>query len=127
MPKFTVDLSGEKELISELKKLEAATRAKYLQAAIMAGAEVVRKEASARAPKRTGRLAANIITEIEGNTSADRASVKIGPSKEAFYGMFVELGTSKMSARPFLRPAIDAKKDEVEATVARELKKRLYL
>lgn len=31
-----------------------------------------------------------------------------GPNKGAFYLAFIEWGTSKMTARPFLRPAIEA-------------------
>ena len=32
----------------------------------------------------------------------------VGPNKGAFYLAFIEWGTSKMAARPFLRPAIEA-------------------
>lgn len=32
----------------------------------------------------------------------------VGPNKGAFYLAFVEWGTSKLGARPFLRPAIEA-------------------
>lgn len=31
----------------------------------------------------------------------------VGPSRKAFYLAFVEYGTSKLAARPFLRPAIE--------------------
>lgn len=34
--------------------------------------------------------------------------IDVGPNKGAFYLSFVEWGTSKMAARPFLRPAIEA-------------------
>lgn len=33
--------------------------------------------------------------------------VDVGPSKSAFYLAFIEWGTSKMPAKPFLRPAIE--------------------
>lgn len=35
---------------------------------------------------------------------------KAGRSVDAYYWRFVEFGTSKMAARPFLRPAFEAKK-----------------
>lgn len=35
-----------------------------------------------------------------------------GAEKDAWYWWFVENGTSKMPARPFLRPAFDSKKEE---------------
>lgn len=31
----------------------------------------------------------------------------VGPSRKAFYLAFIEYGTSKLAARPFLRPAIE--------------------
>lgn len=38
-------------------------------------------------------------------------------SKDAFYGRFLEYGTSKMSPRPFLRPAYEAMKQAAVAAV----------
>jgi HK97 gp10 family phage protein len=49
-----------------------------------------------------------------GVVSGKRA--KTGKSKDGYYWRFVEFGTVKMAARPFLRPALEAKKmDAVEA------------
>ncbi len=39
-------------------------------------------------------------------------AVGIGPSKDFFYGYFLEFGTIKMSAKPFMRPAFDSKVGE---------------
>ena len=38
----------------------------------------------------------------------DRATFTIGPTDWGFYLAFHETGTSKMPARPWLRPALDA-------------------
>ena len=78
----------------------------------MAGAEVVRKDASRRAPRRTGTLARRIIAKITSKSSQN-ATAFIGPDKEVFYGRFVELGTSKTRAQPFLRPAFDENYKEI--------------
>lgn len=44
---------------------------------------------------------------------------KTGRTLDAYYWKFVEFGTSKMSARPFLRPAFEARKMEaIEAIKA---------
>ena len=40
---------------------------------------------------------------------------------------FVELGTSKMRARPFLRPALEANKDKVLQILVEQLRKRVNL
>jgi HK97 gp10 family phage protein len=39
----------------------------------------------------------------------------VGPDREHFYAQFLEFGTSKYAARPFLRPAWDSTKDQVLA------------
>ena len=36
-----------------------------------------------------------------------------GGKNDGFYGRFIELGTSKMTAKPFLRPALESSQDEV--------------
>ena len=40
------------------------------------------------------------------------AQVGIRVRRDAFYGRFFEFGTPNMAAKPFLRPAFDAKKEE---------------
>lgn len=60
----------------------------------------------------TGRLADNIET-------VQVQPLKVEVSSNAPYSAALELGTSKMEARPFMGPAAQAKKDEVIALVAR--------
>ncbi len=48
--------------------------------------------------RRTGTLARSITHEIHG------ASARVGTNVK--YGKFLETGTSKMAARPYLRPAV---------------------
>jgi len=124
--KITVNITGEKELLRKLKSLPKEIAGEHLERAVLEGAEIIREEASNRAPRRTGKLAANIVTEVE-EKEKNRATVNIGPAKEVFYGLFVERGTSKMRAKPFLRPAIDEKKEEAEKAIINALKRRLGL
>jgi HK97 gp10 family phage protein len=63
------------------------------------------EEAKANVRVRTGTVQFHIAYEVEarGDVVEGRVGVEKG---EAFYGYFLELGTRKMSARPFLRPAV---------------------
>ena len=46
-------------------------------------------------------------------------------SQDAWYWRFVEFGTVKMSARPFLRPAFDMKKHEAVTAIKTRLAQRI--
>lgn len=62
-------------------------------------------QARSKVKRRTGTLASEIDYEVKakGLTVTGYVGVKKG---KAFYGRFVELGTSKMAASPFLRPSV---------------------
>ena len=66
--------------------------------------EFAEQQAQARAPVRRGILRRHITHEVSarGNTVEGR----VGVIREAFWGWFQEMGTSKMPAHPFLRPAV---------------------
>src|SRR5262249_3454469 len=53
---------------------------------------------------RTGRLRGSITWRL----GADSRSPYVDVGTAVFYAPFVELGTSRMAARPFLRPALQA-------------------
>ena len=55
------------------------------------------------------------------------AGIQKGDNSEIFYGSFLEFGTSKMAARPFLGPAYESKKREAEKVIKEELRKGLGL
>nr|DAT51146.1 MAG TPA: putative tail component [Caudoviricetes sp.] len=64
------------------------------------GLDVVRI-AQMQAPVDTGNLRASI-----GMTQTGPASVEVGPT--VHYGAYVEYGTYKMAAQPYMSPAADA-------------------
>jgi HK97 gp10 family phage protein len=53
--------------------------------------------------------------------------VEVGPKAPFFYGKFLEYGTSKMTARPFLGPARAESRKEVLETIKQALKAGLGL
>jgi len=61
--------------------------------------EQVAADAKTDAPVKTGKLRDSIITEVQ----AKQGLVKV----MKFYGLFIEYGTKKMAAKPFLRPAAE--------------------
>lgn len=65
-----------------------------------AGAQI---EATARnlVPVETGRLRNSLMHEVKGLT------LRVG-SRDVEYSMYVEYGTSRMRAQPYLRPAIES-------------------
>lgn len=86
------------------------------------GCEEVEAEAKARCPVSTeatrpggphGELRASINTQIEG------LSGTVGTNKE--YAMYVEFGTCKMAAQPYLVPSLAEKAPEVIRIVKEEI------
>jgi HK97 gp10 family phage protein len=91
--------------------------------ALEQGAEVFRIEIQDNAPRGEGNdhMADHIITKI----SDDQA--KIGPSSDYYYAHFLEFGTKKMSARPFMGPTFERKKEEAQQKMAEIIRDELGL
>ncbi len=81
--------------------------------------QFVAEQARAKAPTRHGRLRKEIDFEVNvtayGNVIEGRVGVKRG---DAFYARFVEWGTRKMRAQPFLRPAVFNNAREIVRIIA---------
>lgn len=96
-----------------------------VKAAVHHGAEEAVKEAcaeireTARAlcPAETGELRASIASRTEGAAGTVTAGAK--------HAAYVELGTWKQQARPFLYPAFAMKKAEIVQNVARLIRAAL--
>ncbi len=124
---MTIELTGMDELI---KNLEAVSKdiSKDLARCVRKGGEIIRDAAKANIRAQglidTGALHDNMSMNT---TEKDRSQVEvtIGPGKKQFYGYFHEYGTSKMKARPFLRPAYDENIEKVQDVIAEELKKTI--
>lgn len=121
---MSVKITGDRELINRLSKLEREIAARHIKDAVKAGAEIVAEDAEARAPRYRGILATEIAIEEEESTDK-RAVYKIGPSKKAFWGRFQELGTSHHTAQPFLRPALDENEDAIRRKMRDVLRQAL--
>lgn len=90
-----------------------------LDSGVRAGSLIIENAAKEYCPVRTGTLRRSIHTEIE-YPDQNRVVALIGP--DAPYGVYVEYGTSRMRAQPYLRPAVDQHGDEARAAVLTILK-----
>jgi len=88
-----------------------------MEQAGMRSAQLVASDARRTAPKRTGRLSRSITPAAQGNTARVSAA--------APYGVFMEYGTSRMRARPFMRPALAAQTGAIVNTYATETQRTL--
>ncbi|AQW29038.1 HK97-gp10 family putative phage morphogenesis protein [Ralstonia syzygii subsp. celebesensis] len=119
-----LEIVNPQAMIATIEALTKVASESVLRQAAVAGARVLLDEVRMRAPVNLGIyegkwgrhppgfLRRNILLAFDKDTSVEglRASYLVTWSKEAFYGRFVEFGTSKMAANPFLRPAYEAKK-----------------
>lgn len=114
---------GDKELKRKLKAMgESAPLA--TKDAVREGAEIIRQAAEDKAPRRTGELA-DTMTATPPQGDGQGIVVKVGPHRHSFYGHFQELGTGPGPAQPFLRPALDEKKDEAARKIGDVLGDRI--
>lgn len=67
----------------------------------------------------TGNLKNSVWTGVDGEKLVGNVSVG------AEYGAFLEFGTAKMAPRPFMRPALSNKTDEIRADIVVEIGKAL--
>jgi HK97 gp10 family phage protein len=99
-----------------------------------AGEQLV-NAAAAKAPRATGDLAASGYVTSEKRSTYRRAAnhrkeVKVQPGQvgvgfAAFYARFIELGTKRKAARPYLRPALDELAGQLGATIADHVRRKV--
>jgi HK97 gp10 family phage protein len=117
---LSAGFSGQKELMENMRNLSEEMRMNVKRGAIMEAANYLKEESTRRVPVRTGKLKENIITQtVEDNERV--TEVKVGPSRDGFYGGMIEYGTKKMKAQPFMRPAFDENGDRVDEIISRKI------
>ncbi len=70
-------------------------------------------------PVRTGNLMASIFSEVD----PDDLSITLGATAD--YASFIEYGTVKMMAKPFLQPAADIGEEEMNARIEEAIVERM--
>ncbi|SNT76715.1 HK97-gp10 family putative phage morphogenesis protein [Paracoccus seriniphilus] len=133
----TIDVEGFAELEKALDNLSKSAGKAVLRRALKKAAQPTADLARSMAPVKTGKLAKSVIvgTRLDGRQARihrrmfrdDKAAVEmfVGPSylrgDGGRHGHLVEFGTSKMAARPFMRPAWDQDKNAMLERLSDEL------
>lgn len=139
--KVVATFKGLDNIAQIMRSLPVEVQKRALGSALLAGAEVVRKEAQLHAPVRQsgnarrinrkgniraegdkgrlpGFLRASIVKRLRRTANVGAAmTASVGWTKDAFYGRFLEFGTKFMAAQPFLRPALDNRAGEASRRI----------
>lgn len=124
MSDFNIQFHGLEELTREIERRADGER--ITEAALMTGGKYFKEVLEAEVykhglKKRTGRSEDSFVME----TKIVDGSIHIGLSNQdndAFYLYFHEWGTSKMRARPFMRPAFENHKNFIIQMMADEIR-----
>ena len=135
-----VSFEGAAELKAKLRDMTDEAREDLVRDVALAGAAEVLPDAIARAPVLQApdprRVVGNLKSKVRSfllKVSPGQASAGVGISRgdmrkgraAAFYASWVEYGTAKMRALPFLRPAFDARKGAAEAAMTDKVRRWL--
>lgn len=113
------EFKGKQQLFNKLRRLPDSVQDK-VKAATLQGAEMIADDARNRVPVRSGKLKRS----IKARRSEKNEFGAVAGSDE-FYSRFVEFGTQKTTAQPFLFPAFKANRKRVMDNVRRSVKTAL--
>lgn len=108
------NVDGLDELNATFAALERELTGPQLVKLTESAADVIYQEVIARAPEDTGALKASIESVAAQHGKSVTTSVDVADSAKGgikYYAVFLEYGTAKMAAKPFMRPAFEAKKN----------------
>lgn len=151
MANLSVKVTGLKELGQALENLGQKTKNKLGAKAMRKGGAIIRDQARANAPmlkekvqhRKRGTLKKNIMASTKPQKDGSVRTIifvrslknskvlefkdKTGRGgaynpNDPFYWRFVEFGTSKMPAQPFLQPAFSTKKEQASREIITTLR-----
>lgn len=136
---MATQLEGVAELTAKLTAMRGALAAKDLRATVKKAILEAEHLARSRLPQGNqphytyrGRLVSGgyalstLHVETYLNKRTGAAGAALGVGREAFYAtLFLELGTARMAARPWLRPSFEDSEDSMLREIASELRRRV--
>lgn len=126
----TIEVKGLRELGVALKELGDEMHLKIARAATRKASILIRDNARSLAPVKTGELREGIqVRRLKRESYPGFEVWAVGVFKysrqkqrhDPYYWKFVEFGTVKMSAQPFLRPGYDGEKTEAVEVMRNEI------
>ncbi|MFD2681213.1 HK97-gp10 family putative phage morphogenesis protein [Bacillus seohaeanensis] len=119
-----IKLDGMTDILSRIEGMANTQQAK--EKALDKGAEHMRKKIADNTNRKRSNLnkehaADNVIVKKNGD------EVEIGYSKDHYYMMFHEFGTSKMSADPTVAPTFENEQAKTQEIMSDAIKKELNL
>lgn len=120
-----LEFEGMESLLNEIDKLGSVGE-KIKKSTLLKAGEKVKDAIISEAPRRTGNLKENIkVSKLKTKDGMD--FIEVYPSKDAFYAPFLEFGTTKMKANPFMSRGYESSSSEAEELIIQEIKKELGL
>lgn len=124
-----IELTGVDEILNKLQQI-GTNISRLENKALKNAAEPVLEDARATNAfnDKSGKLRKGLkISNIKKKEGVKYVLVGVDKSDNSkiFYGKFLEFGTSKMAARPFLQPAYEKNKDNIQQTIGETLKEGL--
>lgn len=128
-------LKGARQHVARLRILAGADTVRLVEQALFAAGELIQTEAQlsitrgavsgkGHVPSAPGEPPNQDTGVLAGNIETTRVGkLRVRVSSKAGYSAPLEFGTSKMAARPFMRPARDKKKGEARDLVVRAVQK----
>jgi len=107
-------LTGTPALNAKLRKIGDALSSQALANATLAGALIIEGSAKEKVHVITGNLRRSIRSAIETSTATSATAI-VGTDVE--YAPYEEFGTRYRPPHPYLRPALDEKRDEAQRTI----------
>lgn len=118
-------VEGMENLLAEIEKL-GQKGSRIENKALREAGDVVKDAIEKEVPVRTGKLKQSItVSRVKTKDGVKR--VEVGPDKDGYYGKFVEFGTVKMKANPFMARGYETSKEEAMSTIEKNLKEGLGL
>jgi HK97 gp10 family phage protein len=104
--RLRVRVEGNEDLRRTLQAFPETLRKGALTRGVQDAADEILGAAEHNVPRRTGALLLSLQAKPIRSRRPHRIGVNVQNTKETFYAAFLEYGTSRMAAQPWLRPAL---------------------
>lgn len=118
-----LEIVGVDNLRRELGRLPGAIR-NVSRKAMQLAVGLIHRHAATIVPVRTGRLKNSLFWDADYERQGNTIVGAVGTNVE--YAPYVEFGTRRMSARPYLRPAVENNANAINSIFASEIGNALH-